>query len=156
MQGLWGRSVAAQSTALRTEIWRGPNNSDQHCQEKKKQEGNQDGQKAHLVLMGSGDGPWPGKYEDAWAQKPPCWGTGTLLRREGFPNAQLLPFSGKKGYTNRSLAESIVTTQQETPQTMYELLPFPQVLPFLQGCMLLYVFPVAAAGCRPLAGESTD
>lgn len=35
MQGIWNRSVAAQSTALRTEIWRRPNNSDQHCQEKK-------------------------------------------------------------------------------------------------------------------------
>lgn len=56
MQGLWGRSVAAQSMALRTEIWR-PNNSDRRCQEKKKQEGNQDGQKAHPVLMGSGEGP---------------------------------------------------------------------------------------------------
>lgn len=56
-------------------------------------------------------------------------GTEAPLRRDNFPNAQLLPFSGKKD-CQQKLSKSVLIDQQEPLQIQYELLVLPPVLPF--------------------------
>jgi len=83
-------------------------------------------------------------------------GYGHVAKEGRLPKCPASPLLWEERLSSISLAESIVTTQQEATQNMYEFLLLPQVLPFFQGCMLLYAFPVGAVGCRSLAGESTD
>lgn len=154
MQGLWGRSVAAQSMALRTEIWR-PNNSDRRCQEKKARRkpgwsestSCSDGQRGRTLTM---------QVWGCLGREASLIGYGHVAKEGRLPKCPASPLLWEERLSSISLAESIVTTQQEATQNMYEFLLLPQVLPFFQGCMLLYAFPVGAVGCRSLAGESTD
>lgn len=158
MQGLWGRSVAAQSMALRTEIWR-PNNSDRRCQEKKSKKETRMVRKHILFWWAAGKDPdhaSVGMLGQRSLLDRFLIGYGHVAKEGRLPKCPASPLLWEERLSSISLAESIVTTQQETPQKMYEFLLLPQVLPFFQGCMLLYAFPVGAVGCRSLAGESTD
>lgn len=118
--GLWERSVAAQSIkAFKTEIWRRLS-SLKHwglVVNREKPRTKTGTLRKHIQFW------WAARRDPLTkAEESHCQGYWSTSKEEQLPNVQLLPFSGKTDYVDRSLAKTITTDQKESLQIQYELL----------------------------------